>query len=85
VNVPDVALEELRGITVAPLATFGAVQADIADVGKDYVAMTFTEIDVSSEPETDAGLQVSGWATVTALTGPCEVELPGLRRLGDRG
>jgi 5'-nucleotidase len=85
VNVPDVALEDLRGITVAPLATFGAVQADIADVGKDYVAMTFTEIDVSSEPETDAGLQVSGWATVTALTGPCEVELPGLRRLGDRG
>lgn len=78
VNVPDIGLDKLAGITEAPLASFGAVQADVAEVGTDYVAMTFSEIDVSSEPETDAGLQASGWATVTALVGPCETRLPGL-------
>jgi 5'-nucleotidase len=83
VNVPDVSLDDLAGITQAPLASFGAVQADIAEVGRDYVAMTFSEIDVSSEPDTDAGLQLSGWATVTALTGPCERDLPALRTLVD--
>ncbi len=73
VNVPDVPRDGLRGLRAAPLATFGAVQADIAEVGEGYVTMTFSEIDVSGEPDTDAGLQAQGWATVTPLAGPCEM------------
>jgi 5'-nucleotidase len=80
-NVPDVPLEDLRGIRTAPLASFGAVQADVAEVGEGFVTLTFSEIDASSEPQTDAALQVDGWATVTALTGPREVELPDLVEL----
>jgi 5'-nucleotidase len=81
VNVPDVPPADLRGLTAAPLATFGAVQADVDEIGKGFVTLTFSEIDVSAEPHTDAGLQVSGWATVTAISGPREVdeyELDGL-------
>lgn len=76
VNVPEVPLDQLAGITPAPLASFGAVQADIAEVGEGYVAMTFSEIDVSREPDSDAGLQARGWATVTALAGPCQLDRP---------
>jgi len=72
VNVPDVAPEDLRGLTHAPLASFGAVQADIAEIGEGFVTLTFSEIDFSSEPDTDAALQASGWATVTPLAAPCE-------------
>lgn len=71
VNVPDVPLAELRGIASAPLASFGAVQADIAEVGEGFITLTFSEIDVSTEPESDAALQTRGWATVTALAGVC--------------
>jgi 5'-nucleotidase len=70
VNVPDIPLDELCGITDAPLATFGAVQADIAEIGQGFVTLTFSDIDVRAEPETDAGLQTFGWATVTPLRGP---------------
>ena len=74
VNVPDVPPEQLRGVTSAPLASFGAVQADIGEVGEGFVTLTFSEIDVSTEPHTDAGLQEAGWATVTVLTGPRETD-----------
>jgi 5'-nucleotidase len=74
VNVPDVPLPSLKGITAAPLASFGAVQADIGAVGEGFVTLTFSEIDATSEPGTDAALQLSGWATVTPLSGPREVE-----------
>lgn len=70
VNVPDIRLEDLCGITEAPLATFGAVQADIDEIGKGFITLTFSDIDVRAEPESDAGLQTFGWATVTPLTGP---------------
>ena len=85
VNVPDVPMGRLRGIRSAPLASFGAVQADIAEVGEGFVTMTFSEIDVLAEPESDAALQLSGWATVTALIGPAEVDGYPLDGLVDPG
>ncbi|HET7691085.1 MAG TPA: 5'/3'-nucleotidase SurE [Nocardioidaceae bacterium] len=72
VNVPDVPLDQLRGLRRAPLATFGAVQADIAEVGEGFVTLTFSEVDVTGEPESDAALQQAGWATITPLSGPAE-------------
>jgi 5'-nucleotidase len=84
VNVPDVPLERLRGVRSAPLASFGAVQADIAEIGRGFVTLTFSEIDVSVEPHTDAALQEAGWATVTPLTGPREADHPQLEGLVDQ-
>lgn len=87
VNVPDVPFDDLCGITEAPLASFGAVQADIAEIGEGFITLTFSEIDVRTEPDTDAGLQAFGWATVTPLTGPSRTDryaLDGLVASRDR-
>jgi 5'-nucleotidase len=70
VNVPDLPLPELAGIAHAPLASFGAVQADIAELGEGFLILTFSELDVLQEPTSDAALQARGWATVTPLRGP---------------
>lgn len=84
VNVPDVPPDRLQGVTSAPLASFGAVQADVAEIGTGFVTLTFSEIDVTREPDTDAGLQVDGWATVTTLRGPQEDPAVPLDGLVDR-
>jgi 5'-nucleotidase len=72
VNVPNVPPDQVRGIRVAPLAAFGAVQADIGESGEGFVAMTFSEIKADEDDDSDAGLVARGWATATALRAPCE-------------
>ena len=81
VNVPDVPLAELRGLRQASLAEFGAVQAEVGEIGKGYATITFSHIDAEYEAETDAALVKEGWATITALAAPCEavrMDLSGL-------
>jgi 5'-nucleotidase len=81
VNVPDVPPEELRGLRPARLAHFGAVQADVGEVGEGFVTLTFSEVGEDPAPDSDVALLRQGWATVTALSAPCEapgVDLPGL-------
>jgi 5'-nucleotidase len=73
-NIPDVALDDLRGVRVAPLATVGATQAEVGEAGEGYVTITFSESAEEIEPDSDTGLHRSGWATLTALTGPREIE-----------
>ena len=85
VNVPDVPLDQLQGLRAAPLASFGAVQADVAESGEGFVTITYSQVDVSAEPDSDAGLQTANWATVTALAGPREVEGFPLDGLTDGG
>lgn len=70
-NVPDIPLRDLKGIRTAPLAAFGAVQADIGEVADEFVTVTFSEIHADETENTDAGLLVRGWATATALRSPC--------------
>jgi 5'-nucleotidase len=82
-NVPDVPAEELRGLRAAPLASFGAVQADIAEIGEGFLTVTYSEVDATREPHTDAGLGSIGWATVTALQWPCESRHPSFDDLVD--
>lgn len=72
INIPDVPPPELRGLRAAPLAAFGAVQADIGESGADFVTVTFREIRPDEADETDAGLVAQGWATATALRAPVE-------------
>jgi 5'-nucleotidase len=66
VNVPDVALADLRGLRVAPLARVGAVQSNITDTGEGYLRVTF-EPPSAPEPGTDAALLADGWAVATPL------------------
>ena len=80
-NVPDLAPDEVRGLREAPLASFGAVQTNILESGKGYVVTGMSEIDVSSEPESDAALLTAGWATLTALRPVCQAGDVRLREL----
>ncbi len=77
INVPDVPWAELRGLRDAPLASFGAVQADVNEVGTGFVTLTVSEIETDSEAgseaDTDADLLADGWATATVLRAPCAV------------
>ncbi|MFD6676862.1 5'/3'-nucleotidase SurE [Rhodococcus zopfii] len=85
INIPDVPPHELRGIRPAPLAAFGAVQADIGEVGARFVTVTFREIRAGERDQTDAGLVAQGWATATALRAPVEVAEVDLQALAWTG
>ena len=81
VDVPSGEPSALRGIRRARLASFGAVQTQVTELGKGYVALSFAEIDPNGEPGSDATLLAQGWATVTALAPVCEapsVDIAGL-------
>ncbi|MCQ4119670.1 hypothetical protein [Rhodococcus tibetensis] len=75
VNAPDIPLDKLKGLRPAPLAAFGAVQANIGEVDDGFMNVTFAEIhaeDNEDSEETDAGVLVRGWASATALRVPFE-------------
>ncbi len=74
VNIPDVPVRELRGIKVAGLARFGAVQAEIGDHGEDFVTVRFDEIHAGDDDDSDAGLVARNWATATMLRPPTSVD-----------
>ncbi len=80
-NVPDVEPGAVRGVREAPLASFGAVQTNILESGKGYVVTGMSEIDVSTEPDSDAALLAAGWATLTALRPVCQAGDVNLRDL----
>lgn len=88
-NVPDRPLAEVRGLRRAPLAAFGAVQARVHEVEHGNLMLTYSELAASQESETDAGLLLRGWATVTLLHAPAfeaDASLPELHeplRSGD--
>ncbi len=72
VNAPNVPLRELKGFQRATLASFGAVQTNIAEKGEGYVKISVSEIDADYESGTDAALLLAGYATVTPLRPVCE-------------
>lgn len=81
-NVPDLQLERVRGIVRAGLASFGAVQTTLTEVGKGYVKIGVTEHDAQLDAGSDAALVAAGFATVTPLSSVCEnreITLPDLR------
>jgi 5'-nucleotidase len=80
-NVPNTALERVRGLRSAPLASFGAVQTKVTEVGYGYVQLEYSEVDPTKEPTSDAGLLAHDWACITPLVPLCEastVDLSGL-------
>jgi 5'-nucleotidase len=83
VNIPDVPLDELRGLVHAGLATFGTVETERGRVGEGYVSVSVRQQDERDSEDTDEALLRTGWATVTALRAPCESRMPVLDGLTD--
>ncbi|MGY4645288.1 5'/3'-nucleotidase SurE [Cellulomonas sp. URHB0016] len=80
-NVPDRPVEAVRGLRKAPLASFGAVQARVHEVEHGNLQLTYADVEITREPNTDAGLLARGWATLTQLRAPCfdaDADLPEL-------
>lgn len=66
-NIPAAAPDAIRGISSAPLATFGRVEATTSSTEGGLQRITYRpNLDGGAEG-TDAHLVRSGWATVTAL------------------
>ena len=79
VNAPNVEEGEVRGVCRARLASFGAVQTNVAESGEGYVRVAVADLQAEYEPGTDAALVADGYATVTPLRPICEapdVDLP---------
>jgi len=74
VNVPSGPPAQVRGLSLARLASFGAVQTKVTEVGEGYVNLAFAEVDEAGEPGSDAVLLAAGYATITALSPVCEAD-----------
>ncbi len=72
VNVPDVTLGELGGMERATLASFGAVQTNLSEVGKGYRRYEYQDRQAVFEEGSDAALLAAGRATFTPLLPVCE-------------
>ena len=76
VNVPDVAVDQLKGIRRADLASFGAVQATVLGEDEDHVRLDINPLEVDdAEPGTDVALMADGWVTVTPLQSVSEADV----------
>ncbi|TML88799.1 MAG: 5'/3'-nucleotidase SurE [Actinobacteria bacterium] len=82
-NVPNVAPERLRGLRRGRLASFGAVQTNVTEVGEGYVQLGYSDIDAQYEPGTDAQLVADGYASLTALLAVCEASAVDVSVLAD--
>jgi len=84
INVPDLPADQVRGVRRAPLARFGAVQARVDQLQAGGWQVTYSEIDPTTDAESDAGLLAAGWVTMTLLQAPCwapDADLPELDSL----
>ena len=71
-NVPDRPLDDLRGLRRAHLADFGAVQANVTEMGKGQRNLPYTADERHDQHDSDASLLSRGFATVTPLLSVCE-------------
>jgi 5'/3'-nucleotidase len=70
-NVPDLAVDEVRGLRRATLASFGAVQTNV-EIGDGFVRMALADVSSKLEPGTDAAWLAAGYASITPLSPICE-------------
>jgi 5'-nucleotidase len=78
VNVPDLPLQQLRGIRQGPLAAAGAVQTSLVERAEHYLQVEMSGSAATPAPGTDAALLAAGYASVTALAPFCEPPAPWL-------
>jgi 5'-nucleotidase len=72
VNVPNVPLDELRGIARARLASHGEVRASVTERGAGWVQFEYGPIGADHEPGTDVALLADKHACLTPLSVACE-------------
>jgi 5'-nucleotidase len=76
-NVPNLPLDELRGVRQARLAPFGTVRAALGDQGDGRVQVELRDTEHELDPDTDTALVLAGYVTVTALVGIRAIEETG--------
>lgn len=69
-NVPDLPLDQVRGLRKAPLAPVGVVQARVRALDQGDLLLTYSDVAIVRESATDAALLARGYATVTLLRAP---------------
>jgi len=70
VNVPNVPLEEVRGVRLARLAPFGTVRTAIVEAGHGRLQFELRATEEQLDPDTDTALVLAGYVAVTPLVGP---------------
>lgn len=74
VNVPNLPLEEIRGVRSGHLAPFGVVRTVFEGESQGRLQLVLRENDEELDPDTDTVLVQRGYASVNALVGPRAVD-----------
>jgi 5'-nucleotidase len=69
VNVPNLALPEVRGVRAARLAPFGTVRTSLGQSSDGRLQVELRETEEALDPDTDTALVMAGYVAVTALVG----------------
>jgi hypothetical protein len=62
-------MSDLRGVSLAPLASFGTVRSAITDAGGGKLQMELRDTDVELDPDSDTALVARGVVAVTPIVG----------------
>lgn len=68
-NVPNLPIDEVRGVRWARLATFGTVRSTMVESGDGRLQMELRDTGEPLPADTDTALVQAGWAAVTSITG----------------
>lgn len=74
VNVPNLPLEEIRGVRSGRLAPFGVVRTVLEGEVDGHLLLTLKETDEELDADTDTSLVNAGFVSVNALVGPRAVD-----------
>jgi 5'-nucleotidase len=74
VNVPNLALADVRGVRTGRLAPFGVVRTVLEGEVDGYLQLVLRETDDELDPDTDTMLVNAGYVSVNALVGPRAVD-----------
>jgi 5'-nucleotidase len=70
INVPNVAVADLKGVRLARLAPFGMVRTSLVEAGEGRLQFEWQVTDEDVAPDTDTGLVRAGYAAITPIVGP---------------
>jgi 5'-nucleotidase len=68
-NVPNLPLDQLRGVRRARLAPFGTVRAAVVEAGDGRLQMELRDTGVDLPADTDTALVRAGYVAVTSIIG----------------
>lgn len=74
VNVPDLPLDQVKGVKVARLAPFGTVRAALINSGEGRISMELQASDQKLDDDTDTMIVLDGYVSVTSIVGPRAVD-----------